>query len=95
VGADLTETEWRGVARQLLAQGLLGVEGDFGVLTLTAASTGVLRQEREIMLAARAGTRPAVPEQPGRPGRRGGRERGQRGSSRPDAGGGEGVRAAA
>jgi ATP-dependent DNA helicase RecQ len=50
VGADLTETEWRGVARQLLAQGLLGVEGDFGVLTLTAASTGVLRQEREIML---------------------------------------------
>jgi ATP-dependent DNA helicase RecQ len=50
VGADLTETEWRGVARQLLAQGLLGVEGDFGVLTLTAASTAVLRQEREIML---------------------------------------------
>ena len=50
VGADLREPEWRGVARQLLAQGLLGVEGDFGVLTLTGASAAVLRQEREIML---------------------------------------------
>jgi ATP-dependent DNA helicase RecQ len=50
VGADLREHEWRGVARQLLAQGLLGVEGDFGVLTLTPASAGVLRKEREIML---------------------------------------------
>ena len=50
VGADLRETEWRGVARQLLAQGLLGVEGDYGVLTLTGASAAVLRKERDIML---------------------------------------------
>jgi ATP-dependent DNA helicase RecQ len=50
VGTDLREPEWRGVARQLLAQGLLGVEGDFGVLTLTTASAAVLRKEREIML---------------------------------------------
>jgi ATP-dependent DNA helicase RecQ len=50
VGADLRDTEWRGVARQLLAQGLLAVEGDFGVLTLTEASSAVLRKEREIML---------------------------------------------
>jgi ATP-dependent DNA helicase RecQ len=50
VGSDLREPEWRGVARQLLAQGLLGVEGDFGVLTLTEASAAVLRKEREIML---------------------------------------------
>ena len=50
VGADLRDTEWRGVARQLLAQGLLGVEGDFGVLTLTEASFSVLRKEREISL---------------------------------------------
>ncbi len=50
VGADLRETEWRGVARQLLAHGLLGVEGDFGVLTLTGASAAVLRKEHEIML---------------------------------------------
>ena len=50
VGADLRETEWRGVARQLLAQGLLGVEGDYSVLTLTDASAAVLRKERDIML---------------------------------------------
>jgi ATP-dependent DNA helicase RecQ len=50
VGADLHDTEWRGVARQLLAQGLLGVDGDFGVLTLTEASFSVLRKEREISL---------------------------------------------
>ena len=50
VGTDLREPEWRGVARQLLAQGLVGVEGDFGVLTLTGASAAVLRREREIML---------------------------------------------
>jgi ATP-dependent DNA helicase RecQ len=50
VGADLRETEWRGVARQLLAQGLLGVEGDYSVLTLTRASAAVLRKERDIML---------------------------------------------
>ena len=50
VGDDLRDTEWRGVARQLLAQGLLGVEGDYNVLTLTGASTAVLRKEREIML---------------------------------------------
>ena len=49
VGADLRDTEWRGVARQLLAQGLLGVEGDYGVLRLTAASGAVLRKQREIM----------------------------------------------
>ena len=50
VGDDLRDTEWRGVARQLLAQGLLGVEGEYSVLTLTPASTAVLRKEREIML---------------------------------------------
>src|SRR5262249_37538085 len=38
VGAELTEPEWRGVVRQLLAQGLLAVEGDYGTLVLTEAS---------------------------------------------------------
>ncbi|SLI20116.1 ATP-dependent DNA helicase recQ [Mycobacteroides abscessus subsp. abscessus] len=42
VGADLRDTEWRGVVRQLLAQGLLAVRGDYGVLTLTPASEEVL-----------------------------------------------------
>ncbi|NUS44082.1 MAG: DNA helicase RecQ [Mycobacteriaceae bacterium] len=50
VGADLREAEWRGVIRQLLAQGLLAVHGDYGVLTLTEASTAVLRKERQVAL---------------------------------------------
>src|SRR4029079_1946371 len=35
IGADLREAEWRAVARQLLAQGLLAVEGDYSALVLT------------------------------------------------------------
>jgi ATP-dependent DNA helicase RecQ len=34
IGGELGEAEWRGVVRQLLAQGLLTVEGDYGTLTL-------------------------------------------------------------
>ncbi|HKN96571.1 MAG TPA: DNA helicase RecQ [Pseudonocardiaceae bacterium] len=48
VGADLREAEWRGVARQLLAQGLLAVEGDHGTLVLTDASADVLGRRREV-----------------------------------------------
>ncbi|MEU8467715.1 DNA helicase RecQ [Streptomyces sp. NPDC029006] len=50
IGQDLTEGEWRGVIRQLLAQGLLAVEGEYGTLTLTEASGSVLRREREVPL---------------------------------------------
>jgi ATP-dependent DNA helicase RecQ len=50
IGAELRDTEWRGVVRQLLAQGLLAVEGDYGTLVLTPASAGVLRKEREVLL---------------------------------------------
>jgi ATP-dependent DNA helicase RecQ len=50
VGTELRETQWRGVVRQLLAQGLLAVEGDYGTLTLTDASAGVLRQQRQVLL---------------------------------------------
>ncbi|UQA97933.1 DNA helicase RecQ [Streptomyces halobius] len=48
IGDDLREAEWRGVVRQLLAQGLLAVEGDYGTLVLTAASGDVLRGRREV-----------------------------------------------
>ncbi|MFJ9414627.1 DNA helicase RecQ [Streptomyces sp. NPDC101227] len=48
VGADLREAEWRGVVRQLLAQGLLAVEGDYGTLVLTETSGEVLRAQREV-----------------------------------------------
>ncbi len=50
VGNDLRDTEWRGVIRQLLAQGLLAVHGEYGVLTLTEASREVLRSGRTVML---------------------------------------------
>ncbi|MEU1847786.1 DNA helicase RecQ [Streptomyces sp. NPDC019990] len=50
IGDDLTEAEWRGVIRQLLAQGLLAVEGEYGTLVLTEASGAVLRREREVPL---------------------------------------------
>ena len=32
IGTELRDVEWRGVVRQLLAQGLLAVHGDYGVL---------------------------------------------------------------
>ncbi|MGX1271686.1 DNA helicase RecQ [Streptomyces phaeoluteigriseus] len=50
IGDDLSEGEWRGVIRQLLAQGLLAVEGDYGTLVLTDSSGEVLRREREVPL---------------------------------------------
>ncbi|WP_431042660.1 DNA helicase RecQ [Streptomyces sp. P1-3] len=50
IGAELREAEWRGVVRQLLAQGLLAVEGDYGTLVLTDASGDVLRGQRTVML---------------------------------------------
>ncbi|HVV13611.1 DNA helicase RecQ [Amycolatopsis sp.] len=48
IGAELSESEWRGVVRQLLAQGLLAVEGDYGTLVLTDASGEVLGRRREV-----------------------------------------------
>ena len=50
IGTDLRDTEWRGIVRQLLAQGLLAVEGDYGTLVLTDGSAQVLRKQRPVML---------------------------------------------
>ncbi len=51
VGQDLSDTAWRGVLRQLLAQGLLTVDTDgFGTLALTEGSRSVLKGERQLML---------------------------------------------
>jgi ATP-dependent DNA helicase RecQ len=50
IGEELSETGWRGVVRQLLAQGLLSVEGDYGTLVLTDASATVLRKERTVLM---------------------------------------------
>ncbi|WP_416903276.1 DNA helicase RecQ [Micromonospora echinospora] len=50
IGDDLREAEWRGVVRQLLAEGLLAVEGDYGTLALTGASAEVLGRRRTVMM---------------------------------------------
>ncbi|HWM03589.1 MAG TPA: DNA helicase RecQ [Actinophytocola sp.] len=50
IGTELSEPEWRSVVRQLLAQGLLTVEGDHGTLVLTDASAEVLGRTREVRL---------------------------------------------
>ena len=50
IGTELDDAGWRGVVRQLLAQGLLTVGGEYSTLTLTETSGAVLRGEREVML---------------------------------------------
>jgi ATP-dependent DNA helicase RecQ len=48
IGADLSESEWRGVARQLLAQGLLTVSGEHQTIALTGTSGEVLGGRRSV-----------------------------------------------
>jgi ATP-dependent DNA helicase RecQ len=51
VGADLSESAWRSVLRQLLAQGLLTVDHEgYGTLALTVESRTVLKGERQLLL---------------------------------------------
>ncbi|WP_420821768.1 DNA helicase RecQ [Pseudonocardia broussonetiae] len=50
VGTDLSEPEWRAVVRQLLAQGLLAVQGAYQTFALTEASGEVLRGDREVRM---------------------------------------------
>jgi ATP-dependent DNA helicase RecQ len=51
IGADLSDQEWRGVVRQLLAQGLLGVHSDgYGTLVITPSSSEVLSGSRKVEL---------------------------------------------
>ncbi|WP_422785361.1 DNA helicase RecQ [Ruicaihuangia caeni] len=55
IGADLGESQWRGIVRQLLAQGLLAVTSDgYGTLTITERSAAVLRGEHEVRLREEA-----------------------------------------
>src|SRR5690606_34105300 len=46
IGTELGDAEWRGGVRQLLAQGLLEVRGEYGGLGLTAAAADGLRGGR-------------------------------------------------
>jgi ATP-dependent DNA helicase RecQ len=56
IGTELSESQWRGVVRQLLAQGLLAVQGEYQTLALTAGSAEVLRGQRQVMLRQDAPT---------------------------------------
>jgi ATP-dependent DNA helicase RecQ len=49
-GTELADTQWRAVVRQLLAQGVLAVEGDYGTLVLNDASNQVLHRGRQVRL---------------------------------------------
>jgi len=62
VGEDLGEGEWRTVIRQLMAQGLMSVEGGYQTFVLTEASSEVLRGQRQVMMRR-------DPEKKGRQGR--------------------------
>jgi ATP-dependent DNA helicase RecQ len=51
IGADLSDSEWRAVTRQLLARGDLAIgPGGHGVLVLTDQSRAILRGERTVQL---------------------------------------------
>ena len=50
IGQDLSEQQWRGVVRQLLAQGLLATHGEYGTLTVTDAASAVLAGSAQVML---------------------------------------------
>ena len=73
VGADLADGEWRAVVRQLLAQGLLAVQGAYQTFALTEASGEVLRGDRKVMMrreppkAARSRSRSARADAPAMP----------------------------
>jgi ATP-dependent DNA helicase RecQ len=54
IGQDVTDQEWRAVVRQLLAQGLLAVQGEYGILVITEASSTVLGGSRTVMLRREA-----------------------------------------
>ena len=76
IGSELSEGEWRGVVRQLLASGLLAVKGDHGTLALTDLSGEVLRGERQVLFR-RDAPRPArCARGAGRAGCEGGRSAG-------------------
>jgi ATP-dependent DNA helicase RecQ len=68
VGADLDDRAWRGVARQLVALGMLHADPRaYGALRLTAAAQPVLKGEQRLELR-RASERPARPARKPRPG---------------------------
>jgi ATP-dependent DNA helicase RecQ len=50
IGADVAETQWRSVLRQLIALGHVQVEGEFSTLELAPSARAVLRGELPVQL---------------------------------------------
>jgi ATP-dependent DNA helicase RecQ len=50
IGQDLSDGQWRSVFRQLVARGYLNVNFDYGQLSLSDSSRGILRGEESLML---------------------------------------------
>jgi ATP-dependent DNA helicase RecQ len=75
IGADLSEVQWRGVLRQLIAQGHVQAEGEYNTLALSDSARAVLKGEQPVLLrqsseaprrrsggkAGRGGARSAAP----------------------------------
>ncbi|MES2088734.1 MAG: DNA helicase RecQ [Pseudomonadota bacterium] len=68
IGADLSETQWRAVLRQLVALGYVVTEGEFNTLVLADSARAVLKGEVQLTLReavdapkrGRTSTRPAA-----------------------------------
>lgn len=56
IGADLSEQQWRGVLRQLIALGHLRAEGEYNTLELMDSAREVLRGEVQLLLRVPAET---------------------------------------
>jgi ATP-dependent DNA helicase RecQ len=64
IGTELGDQEWRGVVRQLLAQGLLAVSSDgYGTLVIAPAAAEVLDGSRRVMLRREPERRAKVSKQ--------------------------------
>ena len=50
IGSELSEGQWRSVFRQLVAQGFLNVNYDYGQLSLNESSRSLLKGERQLTL---------------------------------------------
>ncbi|WP_209559835.1 DNA helicase RecQ [Frigoribacterium sp. PvP032] len=80
IGAELSEIEWRGVVRQLLAQSVLAVSPDgYGTLLITAAAAEVLSGTKQVRLRKEPERAPRVRGARGSSGS--GSSRGSRGGS--------------
>lgn len=73
IGADLSDQQWRGVVRQMLAQGFLATQGEYGILVPTDAAAEVLGGRRTVELRHE----PERAERPARAAKSSGRSKAQ------------------